>query len=146
MHNPTTTLPDLERLIRLGDVLIPANETFPRFSNVEDIASFLRKSISACGRPAQVVEQALLAISDISDLESARQFRVEHPDHFAIASTIVAGAYYMSPDVLRLLNYPLEHQHPAGMEEFAEEYETGIVDPVIERGSRYVDPGNSTSR
>ena len=45
----------------------------------------------------------------------------------------------MAPAVLQKLGYPLSREHPAGMEDFLAEYETGVLDAVIGRGPRYRD-------
>ena len=50
-------------------------------------------------------------------------------------SSIIAGAYFMTPQVKELIGYPGQHRDPAGLEDAANELETGILDPVLERGS-----------
>ena len=57
-----------------------------------------------------------------------------------MASTIASGAYLLAPEVLVSLGFPTERRFPAGPMEFADEYETGIVDEVVARGQRWVDP------
>ena len=52
---------------------------------------------------------------------------------FDIVSVVVAGAYFMSRQVLDKLGHPRERRHSAGVEEFAEEFGTGVRDPVIAR-------------
>jgi hypothetical protein len=140
MRKVTINLSDRERLIRIGDALIPAGQAFPQFGNVRDIHALLERAASACGYAPEVIEGALQALGEIKGLGDARRFHDYRPEHFAVLSLIVSGAYYMSPDVLALMDYPVERRHPAGMEEFLEEYETGIVDPVVNRGPQYVDP------
>ncbi len=95
-------------------------------------------------RPAATLYADLLAalagVPESDALADAKAYAAADPARFDIAATIASGAYFMSPMVLERLGYPLERRHPAGVEEFAEEYETGILDPVIARGPRFRDP------
>ena len=109
---------------------------------VHEIASFselVRTAVKACGYDDVEVRLALEAIPPEVDWNGARTFAAERPQVFHVASTLASAAYYMAPQVLDRLGYPVERQHPADVEEFLAEYETGIIDPVTKRGRRYLD-------
>jgi hypothetical protein len=52
-------------------------------------------------------------------------------------SSIVAGAYFMTPQIKALIGYPGQQRDPARVDEAANEID-GLIDPVIERGPIYV--------
>lgn len=131
---------DIERLKGLADVLIPGTATLSAPSALSNFERLLRSAVKACGYPDVDLRSALDAIPPNADWDSTRAFATANQAGFDIVSVIVSGAYFMSPVVLGALGYPLERRHPAGPEEFADEYETGILDPVINRGPRFRDP------
>ena len=53
-------------------------------------------------------------------------------------SAVLAGAYFMTPQVMKLIGYPGQHRDPAPLELAADEIGSGILDPVLERGFIYV--------
>jgi hypothetical protein len=44
----------------------------------------------------------------------------------------------MTPQIMALIGYPGQHRDPAGLEDAANELETGILKPVLERGYIYI--------
>ena len=44
----------------------------------------------------------------------------------------------MTPQIMELIGYPGQHRDAAGLEDAANELDTGILDPVLERGYIYV--------
>ena len=136
----------IAKLVRLGEALIPASGSMPSFSDLPAHEDLLRTAIKACGYSDEAVKDALDAIPEVRDLEAAKAFSLDHPVQFEVVSVLISGAYFMSPDVLELLDYPVERRHPAEMEEFLEEYQTGIVNAVTERGPQFVDPAAVSKR
>ena len=60
----------------------------------------------------------------------------EGPVH--LVSSVVVGAYLLSPEVRRLINYSGRGRNPIPIDQAAEELSDGILDPVIDRGNIYV--------
>ena len=71
-------------------------------------------------------------------LEALKTMWATDKSTFDPLSSILAGAYFMTPQVKELIGYPGQHRDPAGLEDAANELETGILDPVLERGLIYV--------
>ena len=136
----------IARLRALAAVLLPGTADMPAANELAAFDALLRTAVGACGYAAGDMAAALDAIPAAIDWDSARTFAAERPDAFAIASTLASAAYYMAPPVLGKLKFPVERQHPAEVEEFVEEYETGILDAVTERGPRFRDPDGILSR
>jgi hypothetical protein len=131
---------DVECLAKLAGVLIPASAAMPAADAVPGIRDALRVAAKACGYREADIRAALKLIDADIDWPGANALAAAQPEAFAILGTLTSAAYYMTPDVLALLKFPTERRNPADMEEFVSEYETGILDPVTERGPRFRHP------
>ncbi len=123
---------ELEKLKRLGDVLVPPSDKMPGFSAVSEIDRLLQTAAIASGYTQHEITAAFHDLPVFSDLAGAKGFAEAAPVSFDLLARLVSGSYYMAREVLVALNYPLERRNPAGVSDFADEYMTGIVDPVIE--------------
>lgn len=140
MTDLTLDAGQLSRLSRFASVLIPAAANMPAAADVDGYAALLQLAVKASGYSVADLSAAVAGVPESDALADAKAYAAADPARFDIAATIASGAYFMSPMVLERLGYPLERRHPAGVEEFADEYETGILDPVIARGPRFRDP------
>ena len=136
----------IARLRALAAVLIPGTAEMPAADQVPGFDALLRTAVRACGYPATAIAASLDALPATIEWDAVKAFAAGEPDVFAIASTLASAAYYMAPPVLGKLKFPIERQHPAEVEEFVEEYETGILDAVSARGPRFRDPDGILSR
>jgi hypothetical protein len=140
---PIRPLSDSEQdtLLRIADTLIPAAGSNPKASDVPEFLPYLHLALAA---RADVFNAVIKAVNDLTgvsddDLRGAlKRMWAEDKFTFDPLSAIVAGAYFMTPQVKELIGYPGQHRDPAGLEDAANELETGILDPVIERGPIYV--------
>jgi hypothetical protein len=123
---------ELAALKRLGDILIPGARAMPVFSAVEGIDRLLQVAADATRTAPGRLSAALVGLPALNGLADAKAHAEAAPTDFALLSTVISGAYYMAREVLVALHYPLERRNPAGNSDFADEYMTGIVDPVIE--------------
>ena len=67
--------------------------------------------------------------------ESVRQLAADRPEDFAVLSTAVVGAYYLSPEVRDLIGYPGQEPSPlsvAGEPDYLE-----LLERVYERHPGY---------
>ena len=132
---------ELTTLLRIADQLIPAFGPNPKASDAQDYAAYLQLALAARADVFDMVMSAVAALADVpnADLWAALQ-QMWSNDKFTFdpLSSIIAGAYFMTPQVKSLIGYPGQQRDPAGLEDAANELETGILDPVIERGSIYV--------
>ena len=126
-----------DRALRLATTLYPRTVDMPSPADIDRYATLLQKAITACGVPPLEIETAFSGIPETPTWNDARAFAAAVPSSFRIVSMLISAAYYMVPEVLACLRYPIDRQHPADVEEFVSEYETGILDAVIERGPCY---------
>lgn len=139
---------DVETFTALAAVLIPGTSRMPAIGEIEAFDRLLRTAVKACGYDGHRIRAALDRVPAMVDMDKARAFAAAEPDLFHIVGELASAAYYMAPAVLNALNFPLDRRQPASQEDFADEYMTGIVDPVTERGPRYRDtrPGSGAER
>ncbi|MBA8958424.1 hypothetical protein ACVH9Z_15855 [Rhodococcus opacus] len=132
---------ELTTLLRIADCLIPASGENPAASDADGYLRYLNLALAA---RADVFDAVLSAVDQAAGLHGddlrAELERMWAEDKFTFdpLSSILAGAYFMTPQVKALIGYPGQHRDAAGFEDAANELETGILDPVLERGHFYV--------
>lgn len=136
----TKALHDLSKLAALARVLIPGTDKMPSAASIAGFDALMRRAIKAAALTEAEIAAMLDALPAEIDWGAAKALSSEKPAEFEMASTIASGAYLLAPEVLSCLGLPTERRFPAGPMDFAEEYETGIVDEVVARGQRWVDP------
>jgi len=141
--SPPRELTDDELVVRLriADCLIPASGPNPKASDAESYVQYLNLALSARADAFDAVIAAIAKLADVAEADlwaALKSLWSQDKFTFDALSSIVAGAYFMTPQVKELIGYPGQHRDVAGLEEAADELATGILDPVIERGSIYV--------
>jgi hypothetical protein len=132
---------ELATLLRVADCLIPAAGPNPKASDAENYPKYLDLALAARGDAFANVIAAIAKLSDVAteDLrQTLKDMWATDKATFDPLSAILAGAYFMTPQVMALIGYPGQHRDPAGLEDAANELETGILDPVLERGRIYI--------
>jgi len=137
MSNLTITDRDIARLTGLADTLLPERGDMPSASALRDFGLLLHTAIGAGGYPDQQVRDALDALPPKVDRDGAKAFAENRVEQFNVLSVLTSAAYFMAPEILRKLGFPADRRQPAGTHDFADEFETGILDPVSERGPRF---------
>lgn len=131
---------DIAQLTDLARVLIPGTVRMPSVDAVGKFAELISSAVKAAGVTEPEMRELLEMLPPNIDWASARSLAAAQPAQFETLAQLVTGAYLMAPLVLERLGFPTERRFPAGPEEFADEYETGILDPVVARGPRFRDP------
>jgi hypothetical protein len=132
---------EMTALLRVADALIPASGPNPKASDAEQYVSFLQLALAARADVFDGVLAAATKLTGVPDgelLGALRQMWSEDKSSFDPLSAVVAGAYFMTPQVMELIGYPGQHRDPAPLDLAANEIGSGIMDPVLERGSIYV--------
>jgi hypothetical protein len=140
---PPRSLSDVEQntILRIADTLIPAAGPNPKASDVDEFLPYLQLALAARRDVFDIVLAAVARLSDVADGDLGHELKAmwaNDKDSFDPLSAVIAGAYFMTPQIKELIGYPGQHRDPAGLEDAADELETGILDPVIERGAIYV--------
>jgi hypothetical protein len=128
-------------LLRIADTLIPEAGPNPKASAAEDFTVYLHLALAARADVFDAVIKAVHQFAEVPDddmHDALRTMWAEDKFTFDPLSSIIAGAYFMTPQVKELIGYPGQHRDPAGFEDAANELETGILEPVLERGHIYV--------
>lgn len=128
-------------LARIADALIPEVGPNPKASDADEFGAYLQLALAARTDVFEAVLKAVDELSDVSDVDmydALKKMWATDRSTFDPLSSIIAGAYFMTPQVKQLIGYPGQHRDPAGLEDAANELETGILEPVLERGHIYV--------
>lgn len=136
---------ELAALLRVADCLIPASGPNPKASDAEQYTSYLQLALAARTDVFDAVVGGACKLSEVSDGElwdALKKMSAEDKFTFDPLSSVLAGAYFMTPHVMKLIGYPGQHRDPAPLELAAEEIGSGILDPVLERGHIYVPAGD----
>lgn len=116
----------------LADSLIPRSGEHPSASDVGVPGHLLDRAVRVVPGATERVQDVAVRFAGTttpeSDLES---LRVEEPAAFDLFAELVAGAYFMSDDVRRIIGYPGQPQVAArtDLEDFVD-----LVMPVLEAG------------
>jgi hypothetical protein len=122
------------RLAAFADTLIPGGAGLPSASEAGVHAGLIERALAA--RPD--LEDVVMTVidSDGEPAEELERLRVEQPTLFDNFTFAISGAYFLSPEVRRLLGYPgpAPEPKPAAPGE-AEQFLAGdIIEQVIARG------------
>lgn len=112
-----------ERLAALADQLIPASDGMPAASAV---GGFDRVLDTRPDLAAPLAEA--LAYTDVTLL------RAERPDLFATLGEVVAGAYYLAPEIQDRVGY---HGRLSAPVETEPDVDVALLAPVLARGPIY---------
>ena len=99
-------------LAEVADVLVAAAGGMPAASTVGVAGELLDRCLEA----APVLAEPLLALLDEAPArdpeEFVRELAAGRPEDFAVLSTAVVGAYYLSAEVRDLIGYPGQQPNP----------------------------------
>jgi hypothetical protein len=127
---------EVETLRLVADTLIPARGDAPPASAEPE---FLEKISIALEARADAFEDIVLLLSELSKVAPGdlwRELRLLHerePSRFQSLSTVVAGAWLLTSTVRDRIGYHGQRVDKARPEDVVDEFETGILDPVMNR-------------
>ena len=122
-------------LSRLADVLVAEGFGMPAASAVGVADDLLDRCLAA----APSLCEPLLGVLDEAPADGLDRFvqrlAVDRPDDFAVLSTTVVGAYYLSDEVRELIGYP--GQQPSPLSIASEPDYLDMLERVYERHPGY---------
>lgn len=136
----TASAAERAALVAVADVLCGGDATVPAPSALAQYPAWLDRALAARAdaRDAVIAAAASLAGRDAEALRTGlREMAAADPEVFHALSSVVAGAYLLVPEVAAAIGYPGQEKAPAPFDEAAEQLETGILDPVVQRGAIY---------
>ena len=126
---------DRSTLAGLADVLIPASAGFPSASQVGVAAEGLDQVLAVRPDLAKPLNVILQSAKGRNPAEVVAQLQDENPASFAALAEIVAGAYFMNPQVRVAIGY--HGQVPQPLASRPDHLNDGLLQPVIDRGPSY---------
>lgn len=123
-----------ERFASLADVLIPALEGMPCASEADVPDRWLDQALGYRPDLLAGLQEALQAAGDLPAQEAIELLNREHIPAFEALGTLVAGAYFLNPDVKRRIGYP--GQLPTPVKDDTDTY-IDLLERVMERGQVY---------
>jgi hypothetical protein len=126
---------DRARLAALADVLIPASGEMPSASLAEVAGRWLDAVLAARPDLADGLRDVLDKARDREPHEAVAAFRSNEPSAFEALAEVVAGAYFMNPDVQQAIGY--SGQHPREIDPRPDYMEDGLLESVVRRGPIY---------
>lgn len=121
-----------ERLGRLADELIPADRDFPSASQAGVAHTGLDQVLAVRPELIEVVRKALQGASSRSPREALADLRCTDAAVFGALAELVAGAYFLNPQVAEKLGYA--GQTPRVIHPAPDYLDDGLLESVIRRG------------
>ncbi len=135
----------IETAWTIADVLVPETDDRPSLKTADPEARWLAVAFAA----RRDSEHELAVLLDIlrgreqSEVEAMlRSLRVEKRYLFDTISSVIAGAYYMTPQVRALIGYPGQEQRPAPLELAADELSDEIFEGAMAYGGAFRAPSD----
>jgi hypothetical protein len=122
------------KLAALADALIPAGEGMPSASEAGVAGEWLDAILRAEPGfgPALV---AVLAAADVADpAGELRRIESTDPDGWGTLTTVVAGAYFLNPEIAERVGYPGRRAIPVDADPDPDWLADGLLDSVKSRG------------
>lgn len=141
---PQPTLPrdlsavELQTLLRAADVLIPAHGAAVAASAEDQFVENLQRTLLARSDAFDAIVAALDTCRDIPAAELLgwfEQLDAEDPGTFQALSTVIAGAWLLTPGVRRRIGYQGLVASRAKHDDAADDISSGLLDPVLDRGN-----------
>ncbi|MFE7422163.1 hypothetical protein [Rhodococcus sp. NPDC057529] len=134
---------EMQNLRRIAAALIPEAPGHIAADRIGTFEDLVDEALAVLDPHFDTIAVALESLQDVADEElftSLKALDTTSPETFYPLSLLVVGVYLYSPEVEAKLQYPHPHRNPAGAMDAADEIESGILDPVIERGPIFVAP------
>jgi hypothetical protein len=122
---------------RLADELIPAAADMPSASQAEVPSRWIDEALRVRPDLMGHLRVAIEVGSGIGAAEGVALLHAEHPAVFESIGTLTAGAYFLNPEVRRLIGYP--GQVPVPIRDDVDSY-IDMLANVVERGQIYRSP------
>ena len=119
--------------LEISDVLIPAAEGMPSAGQV-GIDQVLDRLLGLRPDLKDAFMRGVTACANRDPSQSAEQLNREDPEALGAIGLIASAAYYMDPEVRKLIGYPGQENRPANADETPEYVLNGMLKVVADRG------------
>lgn len=135
--SPQVSAEDRATLAGLADVLIPAGEGAPSASQAGVAGVWLDEVLRLRPDLGEPLAALLAGARGAEPAVAAARLQAEQPASFDALAALVAGAYFLNPDVLRAIGYPGQVRRPIVPEDPPDYERDGLLGSVIARGPIY---------
>lgn len=139
MSNDLLTVDERDSFTAIADILIPAAEGMPAFSEVTVQAELTDRVLELRPELLPDLQRALKKASGMTAAEAAEHLNKEDPQAFGTLGLVASSAYYLDQGVRQRLGYPGQLSRPASPSEEADYMDDNLLQPVIDRGKIYRD-------
>jgi hypothetical protein len=133
------------RLARLAEELIPEGEGMPSAGAAEVAGTQLDKVLQVRPDLSWSLLRALASEVDSPAESWLQDLERRDPEAHEAVVLAILGGYYLHPAVRERLGYRGQRGEELRSDEYLEYVTEGLLDPVIERGPIFRDPGDDSS-
>lgn len=127
---------DRELVASLGDILVPSAEGMPSASEAAVPSRYLEEALGYRPDLEPGLRAALTAADGLEPEAAIELLNTEHIPAFEAFGTLLAGAYFLNPEVRALIGYP--GQVPTPPKDDLDTY-ADLLENVLDRGQVYRD-------
>lgn len=131
---PVLTAQERAQLAALADILIPEAHGMPSASRAQVPTRWADDTLRLRPEMLPVLQRALSSAQDDDPSSGLRRLAAEDLEAFEVLGAVVAGSYYMSPEVRRLIGYP--GQEARALVDDTDQY-LDMLERVVDRGPVY---------
>jgi hypothetical protein len=124
-------------LAAVADVLIPKGDGMPSASEAGVAARWLDEVLRLRPDFGPQLAAVLDRMKGVDPSASVARVRAEDPAGFGVLAEVVAGGYFLNPEVRSAIGYPGQQSVPIEHEEPADYERDGLIASVISRGPVY---------
>ena len=125
----------LDRVAATAAILLPGAPDCPAPGALPELDDLLQRAARALSSESSKLEEAVAHLPGELTWDTLSSYASAEPEAFELLSTVVLGAYFMSPTVHAALGLPTGERRPAPLDQAVDELGTGLLDAVLDRGS-----------
>jgi choline dehydrogenase-like flavoprotein len=122
-------------LARAAQILVPAHGGRPGAADEPAFEQMLHTAADARADAFQALEAVIAKIAPLDQADLDKEMRdllTEDPKAFQVLSTVIAGAWLLTPTARHRIGYHGQERKLAGVLEAADQIGSGLLDPVLE--------------
>jgi hypothetical protein len=131
---------DAERravLAAVADVLIPKGDGMPSASEAGVAARWLDEVLRLRPDFGPPLAAVIDRVKGVDPADAVVRVRGEDPAGFGVLAEVVAGGYFLNPEVRKAIGYPGQQSVPIQQEDPPDYEQDGLIASVIARGRVY---------
>jgi hypothetical protein len=124
-------------LAAVADVLIPKGDGMPAASEAGVAARWLDEVLRLRPDFGPPLANMLDGMKGVDPAAAVARVRGEDPAGFGVLAEVVAGGYFLNPEVRKAIGYPGQQSVPIQQEDPPDYEQDGLIASVISRGRVY---------